>query len=74
MDVLMPKLGLTMNEGTVSAWLVEDGVEVEAGDPICEIETDKVTEEIVADVAGVLRHAVARDSVVAAGGVIGRIE
>jgi pyruvate/2-oxoglutarate dehydrogenase complex dihydrolipoamide acyltransferase (E2) component len=74
MDVVMPKLGLTMSEGTVSAWLVEDGVEVDAGQPICEIETDKVTEEIVADAPGVLRHAVPSDSVVPAGGVIGRIE
>jgi pyruvate/2-oxoglutarate dehydrogenase complex dihydrolipoamide acyltransferase (E2) component len=74
MDVVMPKLGLTMSEGTVSAWLVEDGVEVDAGQAVCEIETDKVTEEIVADVAGVLRHVVSDGSVVPAGGVIGRIE
>jgi pyruvate/2-oxoglutarate dehydrogenase complex dihydrolipoamide acyltransferase (E2) component len=70
----MPKLGLTMSEGTVSAWLVDDGAHVDVGEVICEIETDKVVEEILADAAGVLRHAVPSESVVPAGGVIARIE
>jgi pyruvate/2-oxoglutarate dehydrogenase complex dihydrolipoamide acyltransferase (E2) component len=70
----MPKLGLTMTEGTVSAWRVEDGARVDVGEVICEIETDKVVEEILADAAGVLRHAVPSEAVVPAGGVIGRIE
>jgi pyruvate/2-oxoglutarate dehydrogenase complex dihydrolipoamide acyltransferase (E2) component len=74
MDVLMPKLGLTMSEGTVSAWLVEDGARVSVGQVICEIETDKAVQEIVADVEGIVRRAVPVDTIVAAGGVIGRIE
>jgi pyruvate/2-oxoglutarate dehydrogenase complex dihydrolipoamide acyltransferase (E2) component len=74
MDVVMPKLGLTMTEGVVSAWLAEDGAHVALGQVICEIETDKAVQEIVADAEGTLRRAVEADTVVAAGGVIGRIE
>ena len=70
----MPKLGLTMEEATLSGWLVADGERVTVGQPICEIETDKVTEEIEAEAEGVLRHAVDTDATVAAGAVIGYIE
>jgi len=74
MDVLMPKLGLTMSEGTVSAWLVDDGARVSVGQVICEIETDKAVQEIVADEDGILLHVVPVEAIVAAGDVIGRIE
>ena len=40
--VTMPKWGLSMQEGTVVAWLVDEGVEVAAGDEIVEIETEIV--------------------------------
>jgi pyruvate/2-oxoglutarate dehydrogenase complex dihydrolipoamide acyltransferase (E2) component len=74
MEVVMPKLGLTMEEATVIGWLVADGERVSVGQPICEIETDKVTEELEAEAEGTLRHAVAVDVIVAAGAVIGYIE
>ena len=74
MDVLMPKLGLTMSEGTLSAWLVDDGARVGVGQVICEIETDKAVQEILADADGILLRVVPVDTVVAAGEVIGRIE
>jgi pyruvate/2-oxoglutarate dehydrogenase complex dihydrolipoamide acyltransferase (E2) component len=70
----MPKLGLTMEEGTVTGWLVDDGQSVTTGQSICEIETEKVTEEIVAEADGVLKHAVAVGETVAAGAVIGYID
>ncbi len=46
--VLMPALSPTMEEGTLSKWLVSEGDEVGAGDPIAEIETDKATMEVEA--------------------------
>ena len=52
--VIMPKMGDAMEEGTLLRWLKNVGDEVEAGDPIAEIETDKVTLEIEAAEAGVL--------------------
>lgn len=74
MEVVLPKLGLTMEEATLIVWLVADGERVAVGQPICEIETDKVTEEIEAEAEGTLRHAVAVDVTVAVGAVIGYIE
>ncbi|GAB3042285.1 dihydrolipoamide acetyltransferase family protein [Virgibacillus ainsalahensis] len=53
-EVLMPKLGAQMEEGTVVSWLVDVGEEVEDGDPLVEIQTDKITMEIEAEVDGVL--------------------
>ena len=70
----MPKLGLTMEEGAVTGWLAHDGARVSAGQPICEIETEKVTEEIVAEADGVLKHAAGIGETVAAGRVIGYID
>ena len=74
MEVLMPKLGLTMSEGTLTAWLVADGGGVTVGQAICEIETDKVTHEILAEGDGVLRQLVPVGAVVAAGGVMGHVD
>ena len=54
-EIVMPKLGLTMESGTVSAWLVEEGKAVKKGQALLEIETDKVTMEVEAQVDGVLR-------------------
>ena len=51
----LPKLGTTMTEATLVEWLVDDGANVAAGEPVCRIETDKVDEEIEAPSAGTLR-------------------
>ena len=53
-EVVMPKLGLTMETGTIGSWLVEEGTPVEKGQPLLEIITDKVTMEVEAQVDGVL--------------------
>ncbi|MGH2615576.1 MAG: biotin/lipoyl-containing protein, partial [Thermomicrobiales bacterium] len=52
--VIMPKMGDAMEEGTLLRWLKQVGDEVEVGDPLAEIETDKVSLEIEATEAGVL--------------------
>ena len=54
-EVVMPKLGLTMETGTVGAWLIEEGQSIEKGQPLLEVVTDKVTMEVEAQVAGILR-------------------
>lgn len=53
-EVVMPKLGATMEEGTIVSWLVQIGEVVEEGDPIAEIQTDKIVMEIEAETTGVL--------------------
>lgn len=52
--VLMPKLGATMEEGIIESWLVDVGEKVEEGDPLVEIQTDKITIEVEAEQDGVL--------------------
>ncbi len=53
-DILMPALSPTMEEGTLSKWLKGEGDKVEAGDVIAEIETDKATMEVEAVDEGTL--------------------
>lgn len=54
-ELLMPKLGLTMVEGTITNWFVNEGAYVNIGDKLFEVETDKLTKEIDADTEGYLR-------------------
>ncbi len=53
-EVFMPQLGLTMTEGTVVRWLRKVGDTVKKGDPIFEVETDKVVQEVASLDEGVL--------------------
>ncbi len=53
-DILMPALSPTMEEGTLSKWLKKEGDEIKSGDVIAEIETDKATMEVEAVDEGVL--------------------
>lgn len=61
--VVMPKLGLTMTEGTVSSWLKKEGDAVKEGEPLFEVETDKLTNTIEASATGVLRKIIAGEGV-----------
>lgn len=54
-EVKMPRLGTTMKNGTVTTWLVDEGDEVEKGDPLFELQTEKSTVEMEAQASGVLR-------------------
>ena len=45
-EFIMPKLGLTMEEGTILEWLVEDGTEITQGMAVLRIETDKVESDV----------------------------
>ena len=52
--VIMPKQGLMMTEGTIINWLVKEGEQVTAGKPLFEMETDKLTITMDAEVSGTL--------------------
>ena len=60
-EILMPQLGLTMEEGTVSSWLKHEGDAVKAGEAILEITTDKLTNEVTSEHDGVLLKIVAQE-------------
>ena len=54
-EILMPKLGLTMVEGTIIQWFAKEGDFINIGDKLFEVETDKLTNEISADPEGLIR-------------------
>jgi pyruvate/2-oxoglutarate dehydrogenase complex dihydrolipoamide acyltransferase (E2) component len=75
MDVVLPKWGVTMQEGTLTGWRVAEGSAVAQGEPIADIVTDKVEAELEAPIDGVLtRHCVDAGDVVAVGAVVATIE
>ncbi len=59
--VVMPKLGLTMTEGAVSRWLKAEGEAVREGEPLFEVETDKLTNTIEATASGTLLKILAKE-------------
>jgi pyruvate dehydrogenase E2 component (dihydrolipoamide acetyltransferase) len=60
-EVIMPKMGDAMEEGTLVRWLKSEGDEVSEGDAIAEIETDKVTLELEAEDSGTLAQLIASE-------------
>jgi pyruvate dehydrogenase E2 component (dihydrolipoamide acetyltransferase) len=70
-EFLMPKLGLTMEEGTILEWLVEDGATITPGTAVLRIETDKVESDVEAPAQGRFVRAAAVGDTFACGAVIG---
>ncbi|UCE15538.1 MAG: 2-oxo acid dehydrogenase subunit E2 [Candidatus Bathyarchaeota archaeon] len=62
-NVMMPRLSLTMKEGTVVQWFKKEGEKVEKGEPLVEVLSDKVTYEVEAPTAGVIRKILAEEGV-----------
>lgn len=60
-EVIMPQLGLTMEEGTIAKWIKQVGDKVSVGDVLVEITTDKLSSEIESEVDGVLLKIVAQE-------------
>lgn len=52
--IIMPKFGMTQTEATVVRWLAQEGQQVQTGDPLLEVETDKVNMEVEAPASGAL--------------------
>jgi 2-oxoglutarate dehydrogenase E2 component (dihydrolipoamide succinyltransferase) len=72
--IVLPALGESVTEGTITRWLKSEGDVVAVDEPIVEISTDKVDTEIPAAIAGVLIKITApEDSIVEVGGELGRI-
>lgn len=69
--ILMPQLGESVTEGTISKWLVKVGDRVEKYAPICEVITDKVNAEVPSSVTGTITEIIANeDETIPVGGVI----
>lgn len=72
-DIQMPRLTDQMEEGTIVAWLAQDGAQVTAGQEIVEIETDKATVAHASEADGALQILAAVGETVAVGEVIARV-
>lgn len=67
--VVLPKQGMTMTEGTITEWFVDDGDTVAEGTLLYSFETEKVTYEVQAEAAGTIRIVAPVETTLAAGGV-----
>ena len=73
-DVVLPKLGFSMQAGTVTEWLVADGGEAKEGEPLFLLEADKATNEVEAPASGKLTIIAPIGEELDVGTVIGRID
>ncbi|HYW25789.1 MAG TPA: biotin/lipoyl-containing protein [Terriglobales bacterium] len=75
MDVTLPRLADSLDEGLVSRWLKRPGERVTRGEPLVEIETDKVNSEIESPFDGVLTEVLVEEgTTVPVGEIIARID
>ena len=72
--ILMPKMSMTMTEGEVSSWMAKVGDEVNVGDVVCEVMTDKVDMEVESTASGTLVEIVAESGMVDVGQPIAWLE
>ncbi|MFE9644654.1 2-oxo acid dehydrogenase subunit E2 [Streptomyces sp. NPDC006365] len=70
-EVLLPKIGLTMQEGTIDEWLVPTGTAVSEGEALLRLATDKVDVEVEAEAGGMFHPVVPAGTTVPAGALIG---
>ncbi|MCO6476194.1 MAG: pyruvate dehydrogenase complex dihydrolipoamide acetyltransferase [Phaeodactylibacter sp.] len=68
--IRMPRMSDTMEEGNIVSWLKEEGEEVEAGETLAEVETDKATMELDSYFDGVLLHIAVKEGPVPIDGII----
>jgi pyruvate/2-oxoglutarate dehydrogenase complex dihydrolipoamide acyltransferase (E2) component len=73
-EIIIPKIGFAASEGTLSAWLVDDGAEISEGQPLYELETDKSTQEVESPCNGVLKILKDAGEAYEVGTVIGEIQ
>lgn len=74
MEIKIPRLGMSMTEGILSSWLVENGKEVTEGMPLYSLESDKAVQEIESPASGVLTIAGVEGETYEVGAVIGQID
>ena len=74
LEMVVPALGESISEVTIGEWLKEDGDFVELDEEICEVETDKATQELPAEASGILRKVAAEGDTLEVGGLICKIE
>ena len=74
LEVVIPNVAESITEVTLGTWLVKDGDYVQLDQPICEVETDKASQELIAEKAGKISLVVSEGDDVAVGGLIAKID
>jgi pyruvate/2-oxoglutarate dehydrogenase complex dihydrolipoamide acyltransferase (E2) component len=72
-QVLLPKIGFSMNEATLSEWMVADGADVAEGQPLYALESDKSVQEIESPASGTLKIIATIGTVYEVGAVLAEI-
>lgn len=73
-EVYMPKFGMTMKEGTIIEWIKKEGDFADKGEPLAEVESEKITNSVIAPAAGVVtKHLFSQGETVKIGTVIAYI-
>jgi pyruvate/2-oxoglutarate dehydrogenase complex dihydrolipoamide acyltransferase (E2) component len=72
-DILLPKIGFSMNEGTLAEWLIPDGGQAVEGQPLYALESDKSTQEVESPATGTLKIVAAVGETYEVGTLLGTI-
>ena len=73
-DIVVPQMGESITEGVLAAWMVSNGAYVNEGDPIFELETDKVTTEVPSPCSGIITQKVEEGAAVDIGALVAEID
>jgi len=73
-EILLPKIGFSMNEGVLTEWLAADGAQVEQGAPLYALESEKSVQEVEAPASGKLKILKQPGETYTVGTVLGTIE
>ena len=73
-EILLPTIGCSMNEGILAEWLVADGGQAVEGEPLYAFESDKSTQEVESPATGTLRIVATPGETYQVGDVLGTIE
>lgn len=73
-EIILPKIGFSMNEGTVAEWMAADGAEVKEGEPLYSLESEKSVQEIESPASGKLKIIKQAGEVYEVGTILGVIE
>lgn len=60
-EIVMPRLGQEMTKGTMVEWYKKEGDEVEEGEPLFQVDTEKATMDVEAEVSGVLKQILVKE-------------
>ena len=71
--ILMPKIGFSMSEGKLAEWLVADGAQVQEGDLLFALESDKSVQDVPAPGSGTLKIIAPADGVYDVGAILGEL-